>query len=253
MLDSGKYLLANLGSISAPETQRLVGSLLMNGIFHVTRHRCGAGLAEAVVGPRAKTHDRRKPVPHEQGVRPDSSSATVSIGEWMNPDPFGMRPPGKIDHSREPVYIQLLAGRVPLVQCSDRGVQGLLESRERPADIVRRPALVGTNANALGFESGFAPKTPHVRSVRHAKSGHHVAVPDARVFEGGRVPPQRGGAHRRRTPTRFFMRPGLSASPSATHQLPHHTLGWTGFAILRAFHRIVCAVAGLRLGDCAVT
>lgn len=39
VLDEGKYLLANLGSISAPETQRLIGALLMNGIFHAAKRR----------------------------------------------------------------------------------------------------------------------------------------------------------------------------------------------------------------------
>lgn len=39
VLDDGKYLLANLGSISAPETQRLIGALLVNGIFHAAKQR----------------------------------------------------------------------------------------------------------------------------------------------------------------------------------------------------------------------
>ena len=78
-------------------------------------------------------HDWRKPVPHEQSIRPDSSGAAVSIGERMNPDPLGMRPPAKIGHGREPVSIQFLAGWVPLVQRRDRGPQRLLESRERAA------------------------------------------------------------------------------------------------------------------------
>jgi hypothetical protein len=39
VLDEGKYLLANLGSISAPETQRLIGALLVNGIFHASKQR----------------------------------------------------------------------------------------------------------------------------------------------------------------------------------------------------------------------
>jgi hypothetical protein len=39
ILDEGKYLLANLGSISAPETQRLIGALLMNGLFHAAKRR----------------------------------------------------------------------------------------------------------------------------------------------------------------------------------------------------------------------
>jgi len=39
VLDEGRYLLANLGSISAPETQRLIGALLMNGIFHAAKQR----------------------------------------------------------------------------------------------------------------------------------------------------------------------------------------------------------------------
>lgn len=39
VLDEGKFLLANLGSISAPETQRLLGALLMNGLFHAAKRR----------------------------------------------------------------------------------------------------------------------------------------------------------------------------------------------------------------------
>ena len=39
VLDDGKYLLANLGSISAPETQRLLGALLVNGLFHAAKQR----------------------------------------------------------------------------------------------------------------------------------------------------------------------------------------------------------------------
>ena len=39
VLDEGKYLLANLGSISAPETQRLIGALLVNGLFHAAKRR----------------------------------------------------------------------------------------------------------------------------------------------------------------------------------------------------------------------
>ena len=39
VLDEGKFLLANLGSISAPETQRLIGALLMNGLFHAAKRR----------------------------------------------------------------------------------------------------------------------------------------------------------------------------------------------------------------------
>ncbi len=38
-MDSGQYLLADLGSISAPETQRLLGALLVNGIFHAAKQR----------------------------------------------------------------------------------------------------------------------------------------------------------------------------------------------------------------------
>lgn len=140
-------------------------------------------------------HDGRKPVPHEQRIRPDSSGAAVSIGERMNPDPLGIRPPAEIDRGREPVSIQFLAGWVPLVQCRDRGSQRLLESRERAADVGRCHALVDTNANTIGFKPRFATKTPYVRRVRHAKSGHHVAVPAARVFKGGGVAPERCGAH----------------------------------------------------------
>jgi hypothetical protein len=39
VLDEGKYLLANLGSVSAPETQRLLGALLINGLFHAAKQR----------------------------------------------------------------------------------------------------------------------------------------------------------------------------------------------------------------------
>jgi hypothetical protein len=39
VLDDGKYLLANLGSISAPTTQRLIGALLVNGLFHAAKRR----------------------------------------------------------------------------------------------------------------------------------------------------------------------------------------------------------------------
>lgn len=39
VLDDGKYLLANLGGISPPETQRLIGALLVNGIFHAAKLR----------------------------------------------------------------------------------------------------------------------------------------------------------------------------------------------------------------------
>lgn len=39
VLDEGKFLLANLGGIAAPETQRLIGSLLVNGIFHAAKLR----------------------------------------------------------------------------------------------------------------------------------------------------------------------------------------------------------------------
>ena len=39
VLDDGKFLLANLGNVSAPETQRLIGALLVNGIFHAAKLR----------------------------------------------------------------------------------------------------------------------------------------------------------------------------------------------------------------------
>jgi hypothetical protein len=39
VLDRGDYLLANLGGIAAPETQRLIGALLVNGIFHAAKQR----------------------------------------------------------------------------------------------------------------------------------------------------------------------------------------------------------------------
>jgi hypothetical protein len=39
VLDEGKFLLANLGTISAPEVQRLIGALLVNGIFHAAKQR----------------------------------------------------------------------------------------------------------------------------------------------------------------------------------------------------------------------
>jgi hypothetical protein len=39
VLDRGQYLLANLGGLSAPETQRLIGALLVNGIFHSAKQR----------------------------------------------------------------------------------------------------------------------------------------------------------------------------------------------------------------------
>jgi hypothetical protein len=39
VVDEGKFLLANLGGISAPETQRLIGALLVNGIFHAAKQR----------------------------------------------------------------------------------------------------------------------------------------------------------------------------------------------------------------------
>src|SRR5439155_12048049 len=39
VLDEGKYLLANLGGISAPETQRLIVALLVNGLFHAAKRR----------------------------------------------------------------------------------------------------------------------------------------------------------------------------------------------------------------------
>jgi hypothetical protein len=39
VMDKGGYLLANLGGVSAPETQRLIGALLVNGIFHAAKQR----------------------------------------------------------------------------------------------------------------------------------------------------------------------------------------------------------------------
>jgi hypothetical protein len=39
LLDKGQYLLANLGGIEATETQRLIGALLVNGIFHAAKQR----------------------------------------------------------------------------------------------------------------------------------------------------------------------------------------------------------------------
>lgn len=39
VLDEGQFLLANLGGIAAPETQRLLGALLINGLFHAAKLR----------------------------------------------------------------------------------------------------------------------------------------------------------------------------------------------------------------------
>jgi hypothetical protein len=39
VMDSGQFLLANLGTIPAPETQRLLGALLVNAIFHAAKQR----------------------------------------------------------------------------------------------------------------------------------------------------------------------------------------------------------------------
>lgn len=39
VLDDGKYLLANVGGVSGPEIQRLLGALLLNGIFHAAKLR----------------------------------------------------------------------------------------------------------------------------------------------------------------------------------------------------------------------
>ena len=39
VIDDGQYLLANVGSIPAPETQRLLGALLVNAIFHAAKQR----------------------------------------------------------------------------------------------------------------------------------------------------------------------------------------------------------------------
>jgi hypothetical protein len=39
VMDAGGYVLANLGGISAPETTRLIGALLVNGIFHAAKQR----------------------------------------------------------------------------------------------------------------------------------------------------------------------------------------------------------------------
>jgi hypothetical protein len=39
VLDDGRYVIANLGTIAAPETQRLIGSLLVNAIFHAAKRR----------------------------------------------------------------------------------------------------------------------------------------------------------------------------------------------------------------------
>lgn len=39
VLDDGLYLLANVGGVAAPETQRLLGALLINGIFHAAKSR----------------------------------------------------------------------------------------------------------------------------------------------------------------------------------------------------------------------
>ena len=73
-----------------------------------------------------------------------------------------MRPRTKVDDGGEPIGVQFLLGRIPPIQCSDRGLQSLLECRERAADIVRRDAFVCTDADAIGFEAGFASKTSDV-------------------------------------------------------------------------------------------
>jgi hypothetical protein len=39
VMDEGQFLLANLGGVSAPETQRLIGALLVNGIYHAAKLR----------------------------------------------------------------------------------------------------------------------------------------------------------------------------------------------------------------------
>lgn len=39
VMDSGKFLLANVGGMRSPETQRLLGTLLVNGIFHAAKQR----------------------------------------------------------------------------------------------------------------------------------------------------------------------------------------------------------------------
>jgi hypothetical protein len=39
ILDEGKYLIVNLNSVSAPETQRLLGSLMMNAVYHSAKRR----------------------------------------------------------------------------------------------------------------------------------------------------------------------------------------------------------------------
>lgn len=39
VMDEGKHLLVNLGTVSAPETQRLLGALLINGVFHAAKRR----------------------------------------------------------------------------------------------------------------------------------------------------------------------------------------------------------------------
>jgi hypothetical protein len=39
VLDDGKYLIVNLGSIAAPETQRLIGALVVNALYHCARRR----------------------------------------------------------------------------------------------------------------------------------------------------------------------------------------------------------------------
>ena len=39
LLDEGKFLLVNLGGVAAPETQRLLGALIVNGIYHAAKLR----------------------------------------------------------------------------------------------------------------------------------------------------------------------------------------------------------------------
>lgn len=39
VIDSGQFLLANIGNVPAPETQRLLGALLVNAIFHAAKQR----------------------------------------------------------------------------------------------------------------------------------------------------------------------------------------------------------------------
>jgi hypothetical protein len=39
VMDKGQHLLVNLGGINAPDTQRLIGALLVNGIYHAAKRR----------------------------------------------------------------------------------------------------------------------------------------------------------------------------------------------------------------------